>query len=137
MIRVCLLTLAALALPAPALAHGAQEPATVEVTGEVLDLACFVSYGARGADNARCAAHHSSVSPIHTPNGARKGSSPWRSALIKEYFGRMTITSWPSLRSALGSEPTTSANPPVLTYGAHSEAMKAIFRLWDMGRSCE
>jgi hypothetical protein len=58
MIRVCLLTLAALALPAAALAHGAQEPATVEVAGEVLDLACFVSYGARATDNARCAAHH-------------------------------------------------------------------------------
>jgi hypothetical protein len=57
-IRAGILALMALTLPAAALAHGAKEPATVEVTGEVIDLACFLSYGARGEDNARCASHH-------------------------------------------------------------------------------
>jgi hypothetical protein len=56
--RGAILVLTVLFLPAAALAHGAKEPATVEITGEVIDLACFLSYGARGADNARCAAHH-------------------------------------------------------------------------------
>jgi hypothetical protein len=57
MIRAGSLALAVLLLPTLVLAHGAQEPATVEVTGQVLDLACYLSYGARGADNARCASH--------------------------------------------------------------------------------
>jgi hypothetical protein len=56
--RLLALCLALMALPTAALGHGAEEPATVEVTGEILDLACYLSYGARGADNARCAAHH-------------------------------------------------------------------------------
>jgi hypothetical protein len=57
-IRAPILVLAVLVLPAAALGHGADEPATVEVTGEVIDLACFLSYGARGVDNARCASTH-------------------------------------------------------------------------------
>lgn len=58
MIRVGILVLTMLALPCAVWAHGEKEPATVEVTGEIIDLACFLSYGARGADNGRCASHH-------------------------------------------------------------------------------
>lgn len=34
----------------------AQEPRTVTVTGEVLDLACYLDHGAHGAKHAACAA---------------------------------------------------------------------------------
>src|SRR5947209_1665744 len=39
-----------------------------------------------------------------------------------------TRTSMPSSCSALGSAPTTSASPPVLANGAHSEATKRTLR---------
>ena len=55
----CLLALPlVLAVYSPAHAHGAKEPEPVSVTGEVLDLACWVAQGARGRSNAICAEHH-------------------------------------------------------------------------------
>ena len=45
---------------------------------------------------------------------------------MEPYRGRKTVTRCPSLASALGSAPMTSARPPVLTKGAISEATKAM-----------
>src|SRR3954462_14927580 len=48
-------------------------------------------------------------------------------SLVCLYFGRKTVTSWPSAASACGNAPTTSARPPVLENGTHSDAAKVIF----------
>ena len=45
------------------------------------------------------------------------------------YSGRMTRTSWPRSLSTGESAPTTSARPPVLMNGTHSEAANRIF-MW-------
>lgn len=42
-------------------AHGEPERATVTLTGEVVDLVCFVAHGVRGADNRFCAEHAEQV----------------------------------------------------------------------------
>ena len=44
------------------LGHGPFEPPPLVVEGELLDLACFVAQGARGANNALCARSHTSPS---------------------------------------------------------------------------
>ena len=48
---------------------------------------------------------------------------------MSPYLGMMTITSWPSLRSAAGNAPTTSASPPDLANGTHSGVIIAMLNL--------
>lgn len=36
-------------------AHSAADPSEVTVSGEVLDVACYVGHGAKGPDHAKCA----------------------------------------------------------------------------------
>src|SRR5205085_11453047 len=56
--------------------------------------------------------------------------------LVWRYFGRNTTGSCPRAARALGSAPTTSASPPVLENGTHSEAANAI-RIKRHPGSCE
>ncbi|MBD3869330.1 MAG: hypothetical protein IFK94_14510 [Acidobacteria bacterium] len=44
-------------VPGP-LAHGAHEPAAVEIVGEILDLECYVVHDVTGSDNTLCADNH-------------------------------------------------------------------------------
>src|SRR6185437_14046657 len=48
--------------------------------------------------------------------------------LVTRYLGRTTRTSCPRSASAMGSAPATSARPPVLAKGTHSEATKRTLR---------
>lgn len=43
--------------PGPS-AHGVHEPAPIELTGEILDLECYVVHDATGPDNRLCAGNH-------------------------------------------------------------------------------
>ena len=38
------------------------------------------------------------------------------------YLGKTTLASIPAFRNAFGKEPATSPSPPLLAYGATSEA---------------
>ena len=49
------------------------------------------------------------------------------SSFMHIYLGRTTLTSKYFLSKHLGREPTTSANPPVLIKGTHSEAINNTF----------
>jgi hypothetical protein len=46
---------------------------------------------------------------------------------MKEYFGITILTLCPSLFKAIGNDEITSDKPPVVAYGAHSDAMNNIF----------
>jgi len=46
---------------------------------------------------------------------------------MQAYLGNMTLTSNSFLSKFFGSEPTTSANPPVLIKGTDSDAANKIF----------
>ena len=52
---IMLVLLVTLAWPGVAIAHGEVEPEQVEITGEIVDLGCFLAHGARGADHVPCA----------------------------------------------------------------------------------
>ena len=52
------------------------------------------------------------------------------SAGMSEYFGSTTAICTPRRASCVGSEPATSANPPVLTKGTHSDAAKSTRGCW-------
>src|SRR5258706_15038974 len=84
------------------------------------------------------AARMSAVSIRAGPIGTRTNSpvslmpNSWlRMAL---YLGRIIRTSWRFCRSSFGRAPTTSAKPPVLQKGTHSEATKRIFRLFGLAK---
>ncbi|OPZ08722.1 MAG: hypothetical protein BWZ10_02634 [candidate division BRC1 bacterium ADurb.BinA364] len=51
------------------------------------------------------------------------GCNPAAAGSIAEYSGMIKRTSWPRALSAGGKAPATSANPPVLAYGATSDAI--------------
>lgn len=51
-----------------------------------------------------------------------------KSSAIKLYFGIMTAVSIPKRASSFGSAPATSASPPDLTNGTHSETANKTFK---------
>lgn len=56
LITLTLLALLALPLTGPALAEGEEHSeGEISAKGEILDMACYISHGAKGADHASCA----------------------------------------------------------------------------------
>ena len=59
--KASLATIVALLLVSSARGHGEPERPSVTLTGEVVDLTCYVAHGVRGSDNAFCAEHSTQV----------------------------------------------------------------------------